>query len=262
MAIDSTLFAAAVPTGTYAVGDRIKMGVVRGPSVVRDGYGTALLKNTFAVATPALVGHVEIKNSNWIDKVCSIAPSPGATTLNSNSNASQRGHDAVLQPNSGWEAEYVVDVAATTTADGDAFALIDIDYPSVIAVADPVQAKGVPCSNIRSDTITVTATGSSPSMVWTSFNVDILKAGFKYLLASAYFRAANAPIGFLSISGAAGQAGLERIIPVTPSSISNLRYEVDYSTPLVKGPFNINYAAVGTSATVAAVLELDWVKKV
>ena len=260
MAIDSTLFAATIPAAALAVGDRIPLAVIRGPAVVRDGYGKAILKRFFAATTSTAMGHVEVKNSNWVDAVANIAPSPGAVTLNNNSNAIQSGHDAELFPNSGWQVDYVVDAASTPGSAGDVFVLIDIDYPSVQAVANPKSAQGVPSSIIRQDSMVITATGSSPSMTWTTVNVDILKAGIKYLLDSAYFRAANCNLGFFSISGAAGQSGLERIIPAIPNSISNLRYEIDYSTPLVKGPFNINYAGVGTAGSTAAVLELDWVK--
>lgn len=261
MAIDSTLFGAAIPAGTYAVGDKIPMSVVRGPAVVRDGYGAAYLKRLFASATQ-LVGHVEFKNSNWVDSAANLAPAAGVATLSNNSVAIQSGHDCPLQPNSGWEVTYVVDVAATTTSAGDVVAIIDVDYPSVQAVADPKKAIGTPCSTCRQDSFTITAAGSIASLSWTTYNVDILKAGYKYLLAAASYRAANATtIGFFSISGAAGQAGLERIIPVYPTTLGNLRYIIDYATPLVKGPFNLNYAAIGIAGADTAILEIDWVKK-
>lgn len=263
MAIDSTLFVASIPAAAYAVGDVIRMGVIRGPAVVRDGYGDAYLKRIFSITNaPAMVGHVVIKNSNWVDEVDNITPTIGNTALASNSSGIQSGHDAKLQPNSGWEVAYVIDAAITTTSAADVAAIIDIDYPKVQAVANPKQAQGTPASNVRRDAYTVTATGSSPALVWTTYNVDILKAGYRYLLASTYFRGANSTnIGFFSISGAAGQSGLERIIPVLPNTTLNLRYDIDYSTPLVKGPFNINYAALGTAGADTAVLEIDWVKR-
>lgn len=262
MAIDSTLFAASIPAGTYAIGDVIPMVVVRGPSVVRDGYGKALLKRIFSITNSTLTGHVVIKNSNWVDEVDNICPIPSNVSLARYSNGLQSGHDSPLQPNSGWDVSFVIDSPGTTSAATDVVAIIDVDYPSVQAVADPREAQGTPCSNVRRDSYTITATGSSNALVWTTYNVDILKAGYRYLLASAAFRALGSPsIGFFTVSGAAGQAGLERIIPVMPSSINNLRYELDYSTPLVKGPFNINYAAIGTAGADTAILEMDWVKR-
>lgn len=262
MAIDSTLFAAQFANQAYAQGDRIPMEVVRGPAVVRDGYGAAYLKKVYSVTSvQGIEGHVEIKNSNWVDIVANITPNPSTVVLSSNSNGVQPGHDAPLVPNSGWDVVFVVDVAGTASAAADAFALIDIDYPSVQAVADPRNAKGVPASNIRIDTVVGTAPGSSNAMVWTTYNVDILKAGYRYLMSSAAFKTSGGAIGFFTISGAAGQAGLERIIPIIPNNLSNLRYVLDYSTPLVKGPFNINYALLGPTTPQSAVLEIDWVKK-
>ena len=70
MAIDSTLFAATIPAATYAVGDKVTLKVIRGPAVVRDGYGQAILKRIVCVANTTAantVWNVEIKNSNWID---------------------------------------------------------------------------------------------------------------------------------------------------------------------------------------------------
>ena len=259
MAIDSTLFRAVVPAATFAAGTRIPLAVERGPSVVRDGYGPAILKQFFCVMNGGLTAHVEIKNSNWVDSTANILPGFSNVVLSKNSSGIQPGHDCELQVNSGWEATLVIDETITTTTACDVIALIDIDYPNVQAVANPKNAQGFPVTNIRQDTIAVVAVGAP--MIWTTINVDILKAGSRYLLSGVNFRAAGANIGFISISSAAGQKGLERIIPVMPSSANNLRYELDYSTPLVKGPFNLNYCGIGTAASVQSLLELDWVKK-
>lgn len=260
MAIDSTLFMGIIPAGTYAVGDVIPMSVVRGPAAVRDGYGPAKLKRLFTIGT-AIIGHVTIKNSNWVDNAANVIPGVDPYVLSNNSNGVQSGHDAPLTPNSTWEVNIVVDEAKTTTAAHSVFALIDVDYPSVAAVANPKTETGIPCSTNRVDPITVVADGSA-ALSWTTYNVDILKAGSRYLLASVAFRATTAGIcGFFSISGAAGQQGLERIIPTIPATAGTLRYDLDYSTPLVKGPFNLNYAAIGTAGTDNAVLEIDWVKR-
>ena len=256
MAIDSTLFQAIIPAGTYAVGDTIPLSVVRGPSVVRDGYGEARLKRIYSIQDGSAIGHVALRNSDWSDEMANIVPAPSYVILANNSNAIQQGHDCILKKNSGWDAKFTFDAAITAAAAFSVFLLVDIDYPSVQAVADPKIAKGTPATTIRADPYTVVAVGASLS--WQTINVDILKAGRRYLLASATFRDSNAAHGFFSISSAAGQNGLERIIPVVPSSSTNLRYVLDYSTPLVKGPFNINYAGVGTAGASTALLELDW----
>ena len=261
------MFAAPIPAGTYAVGDRIKLANVRGPSVVRDGYGAAYLKRIFTVATSAVAtasipGHVVVKNSNWVDEVANLVAPPEAIALADTSSNIQRGHDAPLTPNSGGDVTFVVDEAKTTTTATDVVCVIDVDYPSVQAVQNPREAKGVPATNVRADSVTVNAYGSSNAAVWTTFNIDILKAGYKYLLVELGGYLKTAAITFVSLSGAAGQQGLERIIPVTTPNLSRMRYLLDYSTPIQKGPMNLNYLPFGsTVGTDTITCELDWVKR-
>lgn len=265
MAIDTTMFAAPLPAAAYAKGDVIKMTNIRGPAVVRDGYGQALLKRIFAgttssAGTAAIRGHVTIKNSNWVDSISNLVTAPAAVTLAENSSSIQKGHDSPLTPNSGWDVEFIVDEAVTTTTATDVVALIDVDYPSVQAVQNPREAKGIPVTIMRDDTVTISAYGAINAATWTTFNVDILKAGSKYLLVELGSYIVGASLAFISISGAAGQNGLERIIPSVSYVPGNLRYLLDYSTPLVKGPMNINYLAVGNAGTAPAITEMDWVK--
>ena len=260
------MFGAALPAGTYTAGDIIKLGNVRGPSVVRDGYGAAYLKRVFTIATSAastanIVGHVVVKNSNWVDDIANIVSPPDTISLADTSSNIQRGHNAPLTPNSGWDVSFVVDETKTTTTATDIVCVIDIDYPSVQAVQNPRDAVGVPATNIRNDTVTVNAYGSIASAVWTTFNIDILKAGYKYLLVEMGGYLDTAAVTFISLSGAAGQNGLERIIPVTTPNLSRMRYKLDYSTPIVKGPMNLNYLPFGTAGTDTITTELDWVKR-
>lgn len=265
MAIDTAMYGAPLAAGTYTVGDVVPLSNIRGPSVVRDGYGTAYLKRivcglTSALSTANIKGHVVVKNSNWVDEVANMALGPTAISLAENSSNIQKGHDAPLVPNSGWQVSYVVDETVTTTTATDVYVLIDVDYPSVQAVQNPREAKGTPASMVRNDTITVTGYGGITSAPWVTYNIDVLKAGWKYLLVEAGIYASGAALGFMSISGAAGQAGLERIIPTVASNFDKLRYLLDYSTPLVKGPMNLNYMAIGTAGSSTAITELDWVK--
>lgn len=87
MAVDTTLFQATVPAGTYAAGDKIPMQVVRGPAVVRDGYGQAVMKRIVTIedGTGQPQGLVHIKNSNWIDEMSNFAIPQGGTALADNS---------------------------------------------------------------------------------------------------------------------------------------------------------------------------------
>lgn len=264
MAIDTTMFGVPVPAASYTKGQRVSMPVLRGPAVVRDGYGAAYFKKlfcSFSASNSGIRGHVELKNGNWVDSVANLVSDTSNVALSENSSGIQRGHDAPLTPNSGWQCEFVFDAAVTTTVATDVVALIDIDYPSVQAVQNPRTSPGFPVTIMREDSIAMTASGSVNVAPWTTFNVDIFKAGSKYLLTEMGLYITGSDIAFVSISGAAGQNGLERIIPAIAGRIGNLRYLLDYSTPLVKGPMNINYMALGTAGTVTTITEIDWVKK-
>lgn len=264
MAIDSTMFAATVPAGTYAVGARVPLRVVRGPQVVRDGYGKAFFKRFFTTKTDGTLGWaVYLKNSNWVDSLSNIAVNPNAfeTILDGDSAAIQEGHNADLIANSGWECYAVCIEGGTISAASDIIALLDIDYPSVLAVENPRRMDGEPVTLDETFTISPTAAGAvATAPVWNTFNRDIFKAGYKYLLTEAAAHIPAGTIGFISISGAAGQAGLERIIP-TRGSTGGSRYPILYSTPLVKGPMNINVLAVGPAAPVNSYTYFDFVKK-
>lgn len=265
MAIDTSMFGAAIPAATYAVGDRIDLGIIRGPAVVRDGYGEPKLKRmiTLVTGTPTTAWEIHIKNSNWVDEVINTASFQSATSLSNNGSAIQAGQNVPLQVNSGWSV-YAVCIGAGTEASAlDLVALIDIDYPRVAAVADPKQVQGEPCSTRLNIAGTSTINGGIATPTWSTVNVDILKAGYKYLVTEMMFRATGvgSTFGFISISGAAGQGGLERIIPVVNNTVS-LRYSVDYSTPLTKGPMNVNAMVFNTSATATTYqVCFDFVKK-
>ena len=263
MAIDSSLFAATIPAATYAVGDKIPLACIRGPAIVRDGYGPAKLKRIVTVCNlTASSFKISVKNSNWVDGMSNPALTPDATCFGNESGSIQSGQDAPLTPNSGWEVVAECITAGTEANAADVACLIDVDYPSVAAVQNPKNLSGNPVTIDMNIQHTVTGRGVLASgAVWTTVNVDFLKAGSKYLLTEASFTSGTAVLGFLSISGAAGQAGLERIIPVRPSNIGGLRFSLDYSTPLVKGPMNINLCSVGTAGSVTAYTYFDFVKK-
>lgn len=264
MAVDTTLFQAIIPAGTYAAGDKVPMNVIRGPAVVRDGYGQAIMKRIVALedGSNQPLGLVHIKNSNWIDEMANFAIPQGATALADNSPAIQRCGDIELQPNSTWQVEYEILEAVTTTTAFSVFALVDIDYPSVTAVQNPKEQTGAPVTIYNEYAVTTAAYGSP--LTWADYNVDVFKAGYRYLLAQVGARcpASGAHIGFFSIHGAAGQSGLERIIPFVAGSIGAMRYGLDYSTPLVKGPMTLSIAVTASaSAASAARLELDYIRR-
>lgn len=264
MAIDTSMYAATIPAATYAVGDVVNLGVIRGPAIVRDGYGAAKLKRIFTGSTVSnAVFAIHVKNSNWVDELSNIAQSAADVAVLANeSGAIQSGHDITLTSNSGWQVYAECIVAGTETVDGDVFALIDVDYPSVAAVQNPKAANGFPVTISDFYTHTITAKGALASAaVWDTYNIDIFKAGSRYLLTEAGLRDTTAGFAFISVSGAAGQAGLERIIPSRASAAGGMRYSLDYSTPLVKGPMNLNILSIGTAGSTSAYVYMDFVKK-
>lgn len=266
--IDSILFAVDVPTGTYAAGEKIPLSVIRGPSVVRDGYGAAKLKQIVVFASQNAVAtgaHIVFKNANWNDSIKTMLSSANGnqqyTLFSKVSPAIQRCGDIELQPNSGFDVYLDCGAGNTTTTDTTVFVLADIDYPSVQAVANPREETGQPVSIIRSDTVTVTDHGQGASMVWTTVNVDEFKAGYRYLLAQVGMTDNVNLIGFVAFSGAASMNGLVRIIPVIPKIAVASRIELEYSTPLVKGPMNIEYAVMGAAGTATEYLECDYIRR-
>lgn len=266
MAIDTSMFGANLPAATYTAGDVIPLKNIRGPAIVRDGYGAAYLKRMIcglvrSFTGTVVTGHVTVKNSNWVDEISNIAAPVSAVALAENSSNIQRGHDSKLTPNSGWQVVFVVDETVTTTGANDVFCLLDIDYPSVQAVQNPRIAPGTPVTIMRKDSVNVAAFGSIESAPWTTYNVDFLKAGSKYLLTElGCYIDSSTGMSFVSISGAAGQQGLERIIPAISTNPGYMRYLLDYSTPLVKGPMNLNYMVLGVAGTLTTNTEIDWVK--
>jgi len=267
MAIDSTLFAADIPAGTYAVGDVVQLGCIDGPANVRSGRGPAKLKNI--VCAQALGNtpfwKIHVKNSDWIDDVQSFAAviANYPTIFADESGAVQNGHDNELTQNSGWQVWAECVVAGAPTAANSIYALIDIDYPQVGGVTDPKKAAGFPTSiSFNKSAATVNAIGTMTTATWETLNVDYLKAGYRYVLDAVEVACQNANVmGFVAFSNAAGMGGLTRIIPVTVL-LSAIRYNVRYSSVLVKGPMDVKtkfFAA--TAATADVYMAHDYVKQ-
>lgn len=267
--IDSTIFAVDVPAGSYTEGQEISMPVIFGPSVVRDGYGAAILKQVMIFATNSNVAgysYCDFKNSNWNDSlktmVSIVSGNSALTAFAKTSPVIQKCGDIELQPNSSFDVKFVVGATVTTTVDTTIVCLMDIDYPSVAAVANPRDEKGTPVSIVRHDTIVSTVDGSAASLTWTTINVDEFKAGYRYLLAQVgLFTTSSDIVGFVAFSGAPSMNGLVRVIPVIPRVAVASRLELDYSTPLVKGPMNISYATLGAGGSVLSCLECDYIRR-
>lgn len=271
MAIDSSLFGATIPAGSYAAGDRIPLAIVDGPAVVRSGRGAAILKRFTTGTLSSLSGagvqmKVSIKNSDWVDPVISATTDLyQVTSLDEKNGCVQRGNNCPLTPNSSWEIYAEFTQTVTTTKDNGVFAIIDIDYPSVSAIVNPDALVGIPASLEVDQTTTVGKLGTfATTAKWDWFNVDIFKAGYEYALTKVELLATGgAHIGFIALANAAGMGGLSRIIPINnvPNTIRNM---VEYSTKLVKGPMDVKFMLFDfndNGGTITSQLVLDFVKR-
>lgn len=266
MAIDTTIFAADIPAGTYTVGDVVPLVCVDGPANVRSGRGKAILKTILAAqfATNTPFWRIHVKNSDWIDDMESFAGPiiNQYTVFDEESGAVQKGHDCALTPNSGWQVYAECVIGGTSTAANSLFALIDIDYPEVGGVTDPKKAVGFPTSVPYDKSLTTNAFGTLTAASWLSESIDYFKAGYKYVLDAVEMSSSGAGVvGFVAFSNAAGMGGLTRIIPVA-SYTSAIRHSIKYSSVLQKGPMEVRLKLFqATAATVSVQTVHDYVKQ-
>lgn len=268
--IDTTMFGADIPAGTYAVGDTVSLGVVDGPAVVRSGRGAALLKRITCGSLGNVSGSgsnwkIHVKNSDWIDDAISLTPCiKDATALDERTGGIQRGHDCPLTPNSSWEVYAECAAAVTTTVPNSIFALIDVDYPSVSSIIDPDTLPGVPATiEVMRTGATLKALGTLVGSSAEIMNYDFFKAGYEYALEKVESTGSLGFAGFITISNAAGMAGLKRIIPIASTAV-NIRNKIEYASKLVKGPLDIGLNLFENSATPATAniqLIMDFVKR-
>lgn len=275
MAVDTTLFMADIPAGTYAAGDKVVLNVKSGPAVVRDGYGQPILKD---VCSGVLVRSYSgekiqmrfyIQNQNWNDPIIN---GPSAIdndfAFNDDARGLNKGSDCPLQVNSGWTVVGEFLVGITTTVAQSVFCTIDIDYPSVGAVKDPMQETGVPASIVYDfDNYNTITNGTSSTATWSVINVDKFKAGARYLMSKmslAVYNSSGGGVGFIAISGGASMAGLRRIIPINTNTTS-VGKRVNYTTVETKGPVNFELMFFSASTVqltgVTMQATVDYVKR-
>ena len=271
--IDSTLFIAKIPAGTYAAGDRVQLNVKDGPSVVRSGRGAAILKRIIGLTLSSASGvnsfwRIHIKNSDWIDDaIVTAGDLSAAAVLDQHSGAIRIGNDTQLIANSSWQVWAECMYGGTTTVDNSLACLIDVDYPQVSSITDPDALIGIPASiEFTAAGIAYTAPGDMDIATWNTFNVDFLKAGYQYALQEIGMFSSSSgggPRGFVKISNAAGMGGLSRIVPVATEA-ANIRQTIQYATLLVKGPMDVSYMmfkSTGTTSTTTVETVFDFVKR-
>ena len=266
MAVDTTVFAADIPAGTYNVGDVVPLVNIAGPANVRSGRGKAILKQIIGLRLDNVLPfwEIHVKNSDWIDEVISYAGQLTAlTSLDERSGVVQNGCNEDLAQNSGWQAYAVCVLAGTSTSADSVFALIDIDYPQVSAIVDPSQLVGEPTSiKYTKSTVPTYAPGSALAAQWSVENVDYFKAGYEYCLQGIEGIATAATLGgFLAYASAAGMGGLQRIVPLN-INVTAIRPKIRYSSKLVKGPMDVKLMMFHTTAGTSDVFVLnDYVKR-
>lgn len=265
MAIDSTLFAADIPAGTYAAGDVVPLVAIDGPANVRSGRGDAKLKNILVgqIGASSPFWKIVVKNSDWIDSAESFTASVlGSTTaFDEESGAVQIGHDCKLTPNSGWQVYAVCVIGGSPTGANSIFALIDVDYPQVAAVTSPKNAIGFPTSIPYEKSLTSTAVGGMVGSTWTIESVDYFKAGYVYVLDAVEMIDSTNVFGFIAFSNAAGMGGLQRIIPINNQS-GGIRQAIRYASAVVKGPMDVKLKMFTATATAMNIKTIhDYVRK-
>lgn len=262
MAIDTSIYAVDISPGAVNRDDVFQLGCIDGPSVVRSGRGTAVLKRitTFKDGTGGTF-EIYIKNSDWIDPAVNLAAFIGDTTFDRRTSSYQSGNNCNLTPNSSWEVWARCIEPGTATAQ-TLFCLIDVDYPSVSSIIDPDGLTGYPTSiSYNCGQITVKATGTGKSNpAWDVFNVDIFKAGYEYALQKMSVTTSFNTIVFVAISNAAGMGGLQRIVPVV-SRDGAIRSVIEYASKLQKGPMDVKIKAYGNAGATQTDILFDFVKR-
>lgn len=262
MAIDTSLWAADIPAQAYSVGDVVELTCTDGPAIVRSGRGAALLKriSSFKQGVTGVSFKMYFQNSDWIDPVINeIAPASN-TTFDRRTGGYQSGNNCPLTPNSSWRV-YAVCTSAGTATTGTIFGLIDVDYPSVSSIVDPDAITGIPTTIEMHDTVTTIAQGSFIGSAWAGSSQDFFKAGYEYALQKVSVWGGTGNLAFVKISNAAGMGGLSRIVP-SFTNTESIRAIVEYASKLVKGPMDVNYKVVSSSAASLGIeLYMDYVKR-
>ena len=254
---DNVLYHARM-TANVSAGTVVPLAFMKGIENVRQGYGTAKLKNVrawYAVAdtdTNALNAiPVSIKNSNWVDSAgLSAQKFKGDTALSKGTLAFMRGRDKELLPNTTWTISATMPAwtyNASTAPYIDIFVLIEIEYSAVPGI----NTENTAGSPVMKQASNASDTGSAnvPVAIGT---FDNLLQGITYILSEV-----SEPIGaigtaqFLIVEGFSAQAGLIRIIPIKADGMAD---QIEGSVYLTKQTYNLsiisNVALSGTAVTV------------
>ena len=254
---DNVLYHARL-TANVTAGTVVPLALLKGIENVRQGYGSAKLKNVRAFYATAGTDTnnlqaipISIKNSNWVDSAgLSAQKFAGDTALSKNNLAFMRGRDKELLPNTTWTIYATMPAwtyNASTAPYLDIYVLIEIEYSAV----QGINAENTAGSPVMKQAINASVTGSANTPVNIG-TFDNLLQGITYVLSEV-----SEPIGnvgtatFLIVEGFSAQAGLMRIVPMKSDGMAD---QIEGSVYLKKQTYNLavisNVALSGTAVTV------------
>lgn len=255
---DNVLFHASVASGT-AAGTAVPLSLLYGIENVRQGYGAARLKNIRAIyiggySANATTGiPIEVKNSNWIDSAGLTAIKvQNDVALARNSLSFMRGRDKALEPNTAWTITATIPV--NTTAAGDIYVLLEIDYAGV----DGKNAENLAGSPVMKKCTSGTITGSANTYLNLG-TFDNLLQGTEYVISEASLGATGGVnethAYFVIVEGFSNQRGLTRIFPVRNYGVAE---QIEGSVVLTKQTYNLGLisSASPSSAVFNVFLEM------
>ena len=237
---DNVLFHASVASGTSA-GTVVPLTLLYGIENVRQGYGSAKLKNIRAVYTGGYSAatngiHIDVKNSNWVDGAGLAAVSvTNMIAFGRDSLGFMRGRDKELQPNTAWTITAIL--PANTTAAAEIYVILEIEYSDVEGY-NPEKMAGSPVMKSAVNTSVTAAANTYASMG----SFDNLLQGVEYILSEASIAGGitESNAYFLVVEGFSNQKGLTRIFPVRNYGIAE---QIEGSVKLMKQTYNLGVIA-------------------
>lgn len=253
---DNVLFKADIASGV-AAGTVIPLSLAYGIENVRQGYGTATLKNIRAVYSGVYSGSqtgipIEIKNSNWIDSAGLAAIKVASDVACSRDSLSfMRGRDMELQPNTSFTISAIP--SANTTSAGSVYVILEIEYSSVQGF-DAEKQKGAPvmkhCTNAS-----VTGTANTPINIG---SFDNLLQNIEYILSEVSVHGGINEVYcyFLIVEGFSNQRGLTRIFPIRNFGIAE---QIEGSVILTKQTYNLSIYTGATLSAAAISIDMEMI---
>ena len=251
---DNVLFHASIASGT-AAGTVVPLTLLYGIENVRQGYGTAKLKNIRGIYSSgyssSLGVPVEIKNSNWIDSAGLVAQKCLDNDAFSRYNlAFMRGRDKELAPNTSWTI--FATLPANTTSIMELYVLLEIEYSDVAGLSTE-NAAGSPVRKLCKN---ASVTGAANTLVPIG-TFDNLLQNIEYVLSEVSLdTGADTYAQFVVLEGFGNQRGLVRIFPAKSTGMAD---PVEGSVKLTKQTYNVSVIRAGALSAAAVTVGLEMI---